>query len=70
MRSQAEHLEVLVDEAGRLHELLDNAEAALRQTAMRWRTAGILVTRHSPGRYTLALCDAVPFGETREQILA
>ena len=30
----------------------------------------VLVTRHDPGRYTLALSDMVPFGQTREQILA
>jgi hypothetical protein len=66
----AAHLEVLVTEPGRLHELLDDAEAVLRQTAIRQRASGILVTRHDPGRYTLALSDTVPFGETREQILA
>jgi hypothetical protein len=70
MRSQAEHVEVLVTEPGRLNELLDDAEAALRQAAMCRRSAGILVTRHAPGRYTLALSETVPFGETREQILA
>ncbi|MCZ9885044.1 hypothetical protein [Arthrobacter sp. B2a2-09] len=69
MRSQtAEHLEVLVTDSGRLYELLDNAEAVLRQTPQ--RLAGILVTRHDPGRYTLTLSDTVPFGETREQILS
>ena len=66
----AEHLEVFVTEPGRLHELLDDAEGVLRQAAMCRRSAGILVTRHAPGRYTLALSDEVPFGETREQILA
>ena len=71
MRTQAtEHLEVLVTEPGRLHELLDDAEAVLRQVAMPHGSAGILVTRHDPGRYTLALSDTVPFGETREQILS
>ncbi|AMM34500.1 hypothetical protein SA2016_3843 [Sinomonas atrocyanea] len=68
-RSDA-HLEVVVAEPGRLQELLDEAEAVLRQAAMYQRSCGILVTRHNPGRYTLALSDAVPFGETREQILA
>jgi len=69
MRSQAtEHLEVLVNDSGRLYELLDDAEAVLRQ--MPQRVAGILVTRHDPRRYTLALSDKVPFGETREQILS
>lgn len=69
MRSQAaEHLEVVVTDPGRLYELLDDAEAVLRQRPQRF--AGILVTRHEPGRYTLALSDTVPFGETREQILS
>lgn len=71
MRSQAtERLEVLVTEPSRLYELLDDAETMLRQVAMPQRFAGILVTRHDPGRYTLALSDTVPFGETREQILS
>jgi hypothetical protein len=71
MHSQAtEHLEVLVTEPGRLYELLDDAEAMLRQLAMPQCFAGILVIRHHPGRYTLALSDTIPFGETREQILS
>lgn len=61
-------LEVLVNEPSRLYELLDDAEAVLRQRPQRF--AGILVTRHAPDRYTLALSDTVPFGETREQILS
>lgn len=69
MRSQTdEELEVLITEPGRLYELLDDAEAVLRQRPQGF--AGILVTRHDPGRYTLALSDTVPFGETREQILS
>ncbi|AOT02968.1 hypothetical protein ASPU41_06010 [Arthrobacter sp. U41] len=71
MRSQATHkLEVVVTEPSRLYELLDDAESALRQVAMPNCYAGILVTRHDPSRYTLALSDAVPYGETREQILS
>jgi len=62
------HVEVLVTDPGRLHELLDDAETALRQ--MPQRVAGILVTRHDPSRYTLSLSATVPFGETREQILS
>jgi hypothetical protein len=69
MRSlSAEPLEVLVNEPSRLYELLDNAEAALRQRPQ--CHAGILVTRHEPGRYTVALNESVPFGETRELLLA
>jgi hypothetical protein len=64
----AEPLEVLVNDPSRLNELLDNAEAALRQKPQ--KLAGILVTRHEPGRYTVALNESVPFGETRELLLA
>ena len=69
MHSQAaEYVEVLVNDPVRLYELLDDAEAVLRQKPQRF--AGILVTRHAPDRYTLTLSDAVPFGETRELILS
>ena len=68
MHTQTEPLEVLVTPPGRLDEMLDHAEAVLRQIPQ--RRAGILVTRHDFFRYTLALSDAVPFGETREQILS
>ncbi|PRA15751.1 hypothetical protein CQ024_17135 [Brevundimonas sp. MYb27] len=63
-----EHVEVVVTEPRRIDELLDEAEAMLRQTSQ--RVAGILMTRHEPGRYTLTLSDSVPFGETREQIVS
>ncbi len=65
-----ERLEVLVTKPGSLYELLDDAEAVLRQAAMGERSTGILVTRHDPSRYTLTLSDMVPFGETWEQTLS
>lgn len=64
----AERLEVHVTDPARLYDLLNGAEAVLRQMPQRF--AGILVTRHDPYRYTLALSDTVPFGETHEQILS
>jgi hypothetical protein len=71
MRSHTtERWEVLVTEPGRLHEVLNDAEAELRQAAMARRSSGILATRHSAGRYTLELSDTVPFGETWEQTLS
>jgi len=63
-----EPVEVFVTPPGRLDEMLDQAEALLRQVPQ--RCAGILVTRHDFFRYTLALSETVPFGETREQILS
>lgn len=63
---ESAHVEVLVGTQEQLHDLLSDAEAALLPAATRERSAGILITRHSHRRYTVALCDAVPFGETRE----
>lgn len=62
-----EHWEIIATDAGQLHESLTEAEAALRLAALNRRAAGILITRHELRRYTLALDDSVPFGETREQ---
>lgn len=45
---------------------LDEAVADAREQAMRDRRQGILVTRHSPGSFTVGLSDLVPFGLTRE----
>lgn len=64
-----EQVEVLVTEPDQLQDLLNEAEDTLRPMAMRNRT-GIVVTRHNYDRYTLALSETVPFGETREQILS
>lgn len=64
-----EQVEILVSEPSQLHDLLNEAEATLQQTAMCQR-AGIVVTRHNHRRYTLALSDRVPFGETLEQIVS
>ncbi|WP_227878488.1 hypothetical protein [Arthrobacter dokdonensis] len=71
MRSQTlEPLEVIVATPGQRHELLEDAEAKLRQIAMAHRCGGILVTRHNPVRFSLTLSETVPFGETWEQTLA
>jgi len=71
MHSQAtERLEIIVADRGQLYELLNDAEAVLRQVAMTQRCAGILATRHDPGHYTFELSDTVPFGETWEQTLS
>ena len=64
-----ERLEVLVTQPGQRDELLNDAEAKLRQVAMAHRCAGIMVTRHNPSRYSLELSGMVPFGETWEQTL-
>lgn len=65
-----EAVEVLVPTPAQLDDLLNEAEAMLRQVAMAHRSTGIMVTRHHPGRYTLSLDHAVPYGETWEQSLS
>ena len=52
-----------------MHEGLDNAVATLIEPA-KDAACGILVTRLRPGRFTVALDESVPFGETYESIAA
>ena len=56
--------------ADQVHEGLENAVEALIEAAAQEGTCGIRVTRLEPGRYTVALDDSVPFGETHEDIAA
>lgn len=62
-------IDLQVSTADELHEGLDNAVASLIETAKE-ASCGILVTRLHPGRYTVALDESVPFGETYEAIAA
>lgn len=71
MHKQAvERREVVVTDPELLHEMLEDAETALRLISKTERAVGILVTRHDSCRYTLALDEAVPHGETRELSLS
>ena len=56
--------------AGDVHTGLEEAVAELIEVAAQDATCGILVTRLHPGRYTVALDESVPFGETYEAIAA
>jgi hypothetical protein len=56
--------------AGEVHAGLEEAVAGLIETAAKDASCGILVTRLRPGRYTVALDESVPFGETYEAIAA
>jgi hypothetical protein len=47
-------------------EKLEAAVKKLQQAATVHGRHGILVTRHEPGAYTVALSEDVPFGITRE----
>jgi hypothetical protein len=62
----AESLEVRVDCASQIEERLNAAVQDLQTVAAR-TGHGILVTRLSPGQYTIALSAQVPFGQTRER---
>ncbi|GAB3570339.1 hypothetical protein GCM10027405_34880 [Arthrobacter alkaliphilus] len=53
-----------------VHAGLDSAVATLIEAAAENGHCGILVTRHEPGTYTVALDESVPFGQTREIIAA
>ncbi|MBT2248184.1 hypothetical protein JHV56_05655 [Arthrobacter sp. BHU FT2] len=75
----AEHAEVPEDPVVRSIDLefssarqvnagLEEAVAELIKVARKDASCGILVTRLDPGRYTVALDESVPFGETYEAI--
>jgi hypothetical protein len=53
-----------------VHAGLDDAVATLIESAAQDAACGIQVTRLHPGRYTVALDESVPFGETYENIAA
>jgi hypothetical protein len=67
--SEARSLDLQFATAEEMHEGLDNAVATLIETA-KHAVCGILVTRLNPGRFTVALDESVPFGETYEAIAA
>ena len=56
--------------ASEVHAGLEEAVAELIEVAAKDAGCGILVTRIHPGRYTVALDESVPFGETYEAIAA
>lgn len=55
--------------AHEMHEGLEKAVATLIEPATD-AACGILVTRLRPGRFTVALDESVPFGETYESVAA
>jgi hypothetical protein len=56
-----------VTDRASMERQLDEAVSAAKTEAMVERSQGILVTRHGVGSFSVALTDAVPFGETLEQ---
>ena len=62
-------IEVSATDRKTLDRRLDDAEFLVRQEALRHKRCGVLVTRHGGNRFTVALNDSVPFGQTREHTI-
>ncbi|ALE04745.1 hypothetical protein AL755_03390 (plasmid) [Arthrobacter sp. ERGS1:01] len=60
------YLEIVAHDPVSLEDDLNAAEAIARGFAMEERLHGILVTRHDHTRYTVALSNEVPYGQTHE----
>lgn len=58
------------ERADEIHDGLDRAVDTLIESAAADANCGILVTRHEPGTYTVALDESVPFGQTHEVLAA
>lgn len=59
--------EVIIHQAQDIDHTLDAVVSRLQAAAMSEGTAGILVTRQAPGRFTLELSHDVPYGYTYEK---
>jgi hypothetical protein len=59
---------VRVPNAAVVDVYLNSAVNMARQFASTTGLCGILVTRHAHDTYTVAVSEAVPFGETRERL--
>ena len=58
---------VKVNDASVLDHYLNSAVDLARPYAANTGLCGILVTRHAHDTYTVAVSEAVPFGETHER---
>lgn len=68
--SDSRSIHLAFTSAHQVHDGLESAVESLIETAAQEGTCGIRVTRHEAGRYTVALDESVPFGETHEDIAA
>lgn len=62
-----EKMEVVVHHAREVDHALDTRVRELQTRALAQGSAGILVTKHAPGRFTIELSHDVPFGYTHEK---
>ncbi|MBT2520249.1 hypothetical protein [Arthrobacter sp. ISL-28] len=68
--SNSRSIHLAFTSADQVHDGLESAVESLIETAAQEGTCGIRVTRYEAGRYTVALDESVPFGETHEDIAA
>ena len=68
MTALLDSIDIHVTSRHALDEHLEAVVNDLQELAMLPGSHGILVTRHGPGNYTVALSEQVPFGVTRETI--
>ncbi|MDQ0616628.1 hypothetical protein [Arthrobacter globiformis] len=68
--ADARSIDLAFTSADQVHDGLESAVETLIETAAQEGNCGIKVTRLEPGRYTVALDESVPFGETHEDIAA
>lgn len=59
-------IEIRVDSRAARDESLNAAVEEMTGLAKRCQTGGILVTRHEPGRFTVAISGSVPYGYTEQ----
>ena len=60
-------IEVQVESRAAMDERINAAVEEMKGLALQCRTGGILVTRHEPGRFTVAISDSVPYGYTEQR---
>ena len=63
----ASTLELVIRNAATFQDDVTSAVERIREYAVRHRQHGILVTRHDPMTYTVAVSPEVPYGETWER---
>ena len=63
-----DRIDIHVTSRPALDARLETAVRDLQELARLRGAKGILVTRHSPGHYSAALTESVPFGLTRELV--
>lgn len=67
MSTTERKIQLLFSRADQIQDGIDQAVQTLIESTNASGGCGILVTRHEPGAYTVALDESVPFRQVREQ---